>query len=352
MRFTKLDYCQYLLSSQINYTITNLAEHLENISHDKINYYLRNEKLTPRLLWDNVKNVIVPDEDAYIIFDDTVVDKRFSEEIEIVRRQYSGNEHGIVRGIGIVSCIYVNPKTLNFWVIDYRIFNPENDGLTKVDHVKNMLLGLVYQKLLPFDTVLMDTWYAVNNLMLYIDSLDKTYYCPLKTNRLVDDTFGKEKYKNIESLSWSNEELECGKIIKIKAFPGEKKVKLFRVTISTDRTDYIATNDLSQSSTDVVQEVCKIRWKIEEPARCGGSPRCSDWREFHREIKQLTGIESCQCRKARLQRNHIACSMLVWLRLKNLAYQTGQTIYTIKHNLLSNYLIQQLKRPDVCMCLV
>ena len=31
--------------------------------------------------------------------------------------------------------------------------------------------------------------------------------------------------------------------------------------------------------------VCKIRWKIEE---------------FHREIKQLTGIESCQCRKARI----------------------------------------------------
>ncbi len=252
MRFTKLDYCQYLLSSQINYTITNLAEHLEDVSHDKINYYLRNEKLTPRLLWDNVKNLIVPDEDAYIIFDDTVVDKRFSEEIEIVRRQYSGNEHGILRGIGIVSCIYVNPKTLNFWVIDYRIFNPDNDGLTKIDHVKNMLIGLVYQKLLPFDTVLMDTWYAVNNLMLYIDSLDKIYYCPLKTNRLVDDTFGKEKYKNIESLEWSNEELECGKIIKIKAFPTDKKVKLFRVTVSTDRTDYVATNDLSQSSTDVV----------------------------------------------------------------------------------------------------
>ena len=124
------------------------AEHLENISHDKINYYLKTEKLTPRLLWDNVKNLIVPDEDAYIIFDDTVLDKRFSEEIEIVRRQYSGNEHGIVRGIGIVSCIYVNPKTLDFWVIDYRIFNPDNDGLTKIDHVKNMLIGLVYQKLL------------------------------------------------------------------------------------------------------------------------------------------------------------------------------------------------------------
>ena len=40
MKFTKLDYCQYLLSSQINYTMTNLADHLKNISHDKINYYL------------------------------------------------------------------------------------------------------------------------------------------------------------------------------------------------------------------------------------------------------------------------------------------------------------------------
>ena len=85
---------------------------------------------------------------------------------------------------------------------------------------------------------------------------------------------------------------------------------------------------------DVAQQVCKIRWKIEE---------------FHREIKQLTGIESCQCRKARLQRNHIACAMLVWLRLKNLAYKTGGTVYQIKHNLLSNYLIEQLKRPDIMM---
>ncbi len=337
MRFTKLNYCQYLLSSQINYTMTNLAEHLETISHDAINYYLKREKLTPRLLWDNVKEVVEPDTNGYIIFDDSVLDKRYSEEIEIVRRQYSGNEHGVLKGIGVVSCVYVNPNIQRFWVIDYRIFNPDVDGKTKIDHVKDMLQNLVYHKLLPFDTVLMDTWYAVHSLMLYIDSLEKIYYCPLKNNRLVDDTFAKEKYKRIELLEWSNEELECGKIIKIKGFPQEKKVKLFRVTVSTNRTDFIATNDLSQSSTDVVQEVCKIGAKIEE---------------FHREIKQLTGIESCQCRKARLQRNHIACAMLVWVRLKNLAYKTGQTVYQIKHNLLSNYLIQQLKRPSIPMCLV
>jgi len=34
MSFTKLDYCQYLLSSPINYTVTNLADHLDGITHD------------------------------------------------------------------------------------------------------------------------------------------------------------------------------------------------------------------------------------------------------------------------------------------------------------------------------
>ena len=58
-----------------------------------------------------------------------------------------------------------------------------------------------------------------------------------KKNRLVDDTGGQEKYKPIESLAWSKDGLDQGKIIKIKTFPQAKKVKLFRVTISTDRTE-------------------------------------------------------------------------------------------------------------------
>ncbi len=227
MKFTKLNYCQYLLSSQINYTLTNLADHVEAISHDRINRYLRREKLTPRLLWENVKPLIQVNEKAYVIFDNTVLDKRYAEDIELTRRQYSGNEHRVVRGIGLISCAYVNPETSQFWVIDYRIYDPEGDGKSKLDHVREMLQALVYHKPLPFRTVLMDSWYATKELMQYIDKLGKYYYCPLKKNRLVDDTGGREKYKSIESLTWSKAELEQGKIIKIKSFPQDKKVKQF-----------------------------------------------------------------------------------------------------------------------------
>jgi len=64
-------------------------------------------------------------------------------------------------------------------------------------------------------------------LVLYIDELGKYYYWPLKRNRLVDDTSGEENYKRIELLSWDKQELKSGKIIKIKKFPGAKKVKQF-----------------------------------------------------------------------------------------------------------------------------
>jgi len=199
-----------------------------------------------------------------------------------------------------------------------------------------MLESLVRSKLLPFSTVLMDSWYATTKLMQLIDSLDKYYYCPLKKNRLVDDTGGREKYQRVDTLIWNNQEVERGKVIKIKGFPQAKKVKLFRVFVSPGKTEYVATNNINQDSTDDVQQECAIRWKIEE---------------FHRDLKQLTGIEACQCRKARIQRNHIACAILVWTRLKDIAYFTGQTIYELKYGLLDNYLIEQLKRPAIAMVL-
>ena len=335
--FDKLDYCQYLLGSHVNYTITNLSEHYNNLSHDHINRYLRKEKFLPSSIWDMVKNFIKFPECAqcgYILFDDTVLDKRYSNNIELVRRQYSGNAKAVIKGIGIVNCLYVNIETGEFWLIDYRIYDKEGDGKTKLDHVEEMLNNLVYHKHIPFKTVLMDSWYATKKLILLIETLEKIYYCPLKKNRLVDDSNGENKYENISSLTWSDQELKEGKIIKINKFPKHHKVKLFRVPISTNRTDFVITNDQTQESTDAVRNECSIRWKIEE---------------FHREIKQLTGIESCQCRKGRIQRNHINCAICVWIKLKEVAYATGKTIYEIKKSLLDNYLTKELKFPSIIM---
>jgi hypothetical protein len=102
---TRLDYCQYLLVSQINYTLTNFAEQSAKFSHDALKRYLEGEKLSPKLTWENVQTQMLQTPKGFLIFDDTVADKNFSQQIELVRRQYSGNAHGIIKGIGIVTCV-------------------------------------------------------------------------------------------------------------------------------------------------------------------------------------------------------------------------------------------------------
>jgi Transposase DDE domain len=335
-KVTRLDYCQYLLVSQLNYTLTNFADHCERFSHDAINRYVRREQVTPRLVWENVREHVVPTPCGYVLFDDTVLDKNYSFAIELVRHQYSGNVKQVIKGIGVVTWVYVNPTLDLFWLIDYRIYDPNGDGKSKLDHVREMLTNVVYHKQLPLQAVLMDTWYATKDLMWCIESFQKCYYCPLKDNRQVDDSSGQQPYQRVDALSWTAVELAHGKRIKIKGFPKEHKVQLCRVVVSPHRTDDVVTNDLSQESTEATQKACGFRWKIEQ---------------LHREGKQVTGLERCQCRKARIQRNHIGCAVLVWVRLKALAAQTGRTVYQLKHGLLDDYLMQQLRNPSLRMVL-
>ena len=333
---TRSDYCPYLLSSPINYTLTHFADHSEEFSHDMINRYLAGDRVSPRLIWAQVKGHINVTAAGYVVFDDTVLDKRYARKIALVRRQYSGNAKGVIHGIGVVTCVYVHPEQDRFWLIDYRIYDPQGDGKTKLDHVLEMLSGLVYQKDVPFQAVLMDRWYATKKVMLHIEQVGKTYYCPLKSNRLVDDSSGQTPYQRVEGLIWTAQERQGGKLIKIRGFPKDHKVKLFRVASATGRTEHIVPNDLAQNETTVAQQACHWRWKIEQ---------------FHREAKQVTGLERCQCRLARIVRNHIGCTFLVWGRLEQVAHQTGRSIYQAKYGLLTDYLRQQLKAPTIRMVL-
>ena len=75
-----------------------------------------------------------------------------------------------------------------------------------------------------------------------------------------------------------------------------------------------------------------MRWQIEE---------------FHRDIKQLTGSQKCQCRKARSQRNHLACCYQAWLSLKVKATQLKISLYQLRKNLFSDYLRAELLAPRI-----
>jgi hypothetical protein len=217
-----------------------------------------------------------------------------------------------------------------------ELYSHDAINRSKRDHVRELLTHVVYHKQLPFQAVLMETWYATKDLLLCIEAFPKFYYCPLKDKRQGDDTNSAHPFRRVDVLEWRTADWVHGKRIKIKGFPKDQKVPRFRVAVFPHRTDSVVTNDLAQDATEATQEVCGFRWKLEQGPREG---------------KQVTGLERRQCRTARIQRNHIGCAFLGWVRHKELAAQTGRTVYQLQHSLLDEYLFQQLRNPSLRMVL-
>lgn len=333
-KLTHEDYCQFLLVSQTNFTQTYFADNRDDVSHDDLNRMMRQAQLSPRDLREKVRAELILSENGYVLFDDVVLDKNHSFAIEVVRRQWSGNARKVIKGIGVVTCVYVNPDEDRFWVIDFRIYDPDRDGKSKIDHVLDMWQTVMHVEQIPFRIVLMDSWYATMKIMKRIEADEKIYYCPLKSNRQIS-LDAATPYQRVDSIEWTENTRSTGLLVHLKQFPKGHQVKLFRIVLSTQRTEYVVTNDITQDSASAAREETRIRWKIEE---------------FHRQIKQISGIEACQCRKQRAQRNHILCAMLVWVRLTQVAQQQHTNVYQLKQGLLDEYIRFQLRSPSISFC--
>src|SRR5512134_430948 len=331
---TKQKYVKYLLSTPSNFTCTNLAEHLEGVSHDAVSDFLRRERLTPRHLWELVRGRINDSGEAFLLADDSIQDKRYSQFIELVKRQYSGNAHGLVKGIGLVNLVHSSGTEGDFWPIDYRLYAPQADGKTKNEHLREMFLRAVADKQLQARTIVFNAWYAsVENLKL-IHRSGWTFFTTLKSNRLV--SLSKEQgYLHLDEVEWTPERLQQGVIVKLKAVPFH--VRLFKLVAPHGDIDWVVTNRLDETVTaSVAQEASDVRWQVEE---------------LHRGVKQLTGSEKCQCRSAHSQRHHLACCYHAWVSLKAKAKQLGQTLYQVRASLLTEYLRAELCQPRIPACL-
>ncbi len=276
--FTKKQYIEYLIGTPVNYTCTNLANHLEGMSHDAINDYLRRGKVTAHEVWKLAEGLIENRPERYLMIDDSVQEKPHSQVMELVKRQYSGNGQGLVKGIGIVNLVHSTGT--DDYPIDFRVHAPQADGLTKNEHFRDLLRRAYREKGIQAQTILFDSWYAAAENLKFIHRLGKIFITTLKENRLVSLQPG-DGYFHLRQLDWTPEQLQQGIQVKLKEVPF--KVQLFKVVAPNGDIDWVITNRTPGSiDPSVVRQENKRRWRIEQ---------------LHRELKQLTGIEKCQCRK-------------------------------------------------------
>lgn len=295
---TKELYKAFLQATSVRYSELALSEisPLE-LSHDSISRWLTSRCFRPRDLWEIAKKDVDEKAPCLLIADDTLLAKPRSKKIELVSYQYSGNAHGVIAGIALVNLVWHGLEQEESVPIDYRIYNKEGDGKTKNNHFCEML-KLAKQRGLEPEAVVMDTWYSSLKNLKMIRDIGWTWVCPLRKNRRIN------RNVKIETLRIPEEGLSIH-------LRGYGWVSVFKFVAKNGRIDYVATN-MQNPTREQVEEIVKARWSIEV---------------YHREIKQTCGIERCQARTSRAQRNHIFMAIAAWLAKHRKRVREKITLY-------------------------
>jgi Transposase DDE domain len=88
-------------------------------------------------------------------------------------------------------------------------------------------------------------------------------------------------------------------------------VTVFKFVAKHGRIDYVATNK-EKPPRGQISAVTAARWSVEV---------------YHREIKQTCGIERCQARTGRAQRNHIFLAIVAWFEQHKRRLSEKITLY-------------------------
>lgn len=275
-------------------------------AHDTISRFLSLNKYSPDDLWKHVRaHAALTDA---LIVDDTVLDKQRSRANELTHFHWSGNKHKRIRGISLVNLLSTNGATR--LPVDYRVYEGATSKITKHDHFLAMLDSAKKRGFKP-SYVMADCWYASLENMKRIAHLGWKFIFGLKENRLVNELQG--NYVAVSALDWTDRSVRK---VWLKGFGF---VLVARIVFANGDTRYVCTNDLSLTLYDDFSHESKKRWSIEE---------------FHRGIKQTTGIEKCYSTKRQSQLTHIFASFIAFIRLELNRLRTGISWYEQKAQLI------------------
>lgn len=286
-------YSNFLIANQNRYSGVELSKSCPHyIAHDSVSRWLSNTQFTPSDLWSEVKR-LVDVKTGYLIGDDTVLDKKHSRCNELAKKQYSGSVHEIINGICLVNLLWTGFLGEEYIPVDYRVYKKENDDKTKNDHLQNMLKRAKNRGFSPL-YVLIDAWYAsIDNLKLITKELKWNFICNLQSNRLV--SIVKNKYIPIADLDLAKKQ------VRQVWLKGYGFVLVCKTVDKKGDVIYLATNDLDLTDYEQFISHQDKRWQVEE---------------FHRGIKQTTGIEKCYSIKSFSQKTHIFASFTAFLKLE------------------------------------
>ncbi len=326
-------YSDYLLSSFSHTTATGLSRMTAGeVSHDRITRFLASEEMDSRALWRLVKPlvrqvVVEGGHEGVLVIDDTIEEKPYTDESELVCWHYDHSKGRNVKGINLLSTLYQVgelsiPVAFELVKKTEWVFNKKKgkwqrkSPLTKNEHYRQMLKACTKNRI-GFRYVLNDVWYASSENMIYVkEYLEKEFIMPIKTNRKVALTLEHKKrgeYEQVGSLELEPDTVREVYVEQVE-FPLLLCKQLFKNEDGTEGVLYLVSSDVTldyQQLTTIYQR----RWKVEE---------------YHKSLKVNASLAKSPTKTIRTQSNHVFASIYAFVKLERMKMATKMNHFALR----------------------
>ena len=268
-------------------------------------------------------------EDGVIVIDDSIVEKPYTDENEIICWHYDHAKGRTVKGINFITSLYATqevslPVTFRLVAkteqyIDKKGKPKRRSAVTKNEHYREMLQQCVRNQI-PFQYVLNDLWFASAENMRFVKlDLKKEFIMALKSNRKValsaeDKQNG--RYQRLDQLDVPEDTLTVIHLEQV-SFPLHLLRQVFTNADGSSGVRYLVTSDLTLTA-DQLATIYHKRWKVEE---------------YHRSLKQTASASKSPTRTRTTQTNHFVAALWSFTKLELLKIRTKKNHYALKTHL-------------------
>ncbi len=326
-------YTDYLVASFGATTATGLARLLDHtVSHDQITRFLAKRPFTSADLWQVVKPIVrqVQHPDGVLIIDDTIEEKPYPDESDLVCWHFDHSTDRTVKGINFLSTLYavngvvlpvaVALVTKTETVIDKKTGKAKKKSVVSKNEHYRAMLRACEQNQIPFRYVLNDIWFAAaENMKLIKQELHKDFVMPLKANRKVALSRVEQQQGRYQAVGTL--ELERGAVREVWLegvdFPLVLAKQVFTNGDGSTGILYLVTSDTTLDFGQITT-LYQTRWKVEE---------------YHKSLKSNLALAKSPTRTTVTQTNHLFCSVWAFVKLELLRVKTTTNHFALKTKL-------------------
>ena len=307
-RCSEFDYIDFLVATPRTCSCTEAArvqpDSTDAPAHDSFTRPLHRLGPDAEALWTEAEPPVGKD-GGVLVIDDSTSAEPYARKIELVTRHWSGKHREVILGINLITLPWTGGDRKI--PVDYRI-SSKADGRTKNDHSWEMMLMAKGRGFVP-GYVLFDGWYAGLEDLEQIRDHGWRRVTRLKANRVVTPE---------GRISRTLDEVAVGVAGVVVHLRGYGLIRVFRDDDPDGVAGYWASNDLGLEAG--------MRPYYAELAFAIG--------DHHRDPKRDCGVEKCQVRSGRAQRDHIGFSLGAFLRLEWHFFTAGISGFEAKLRLI------------------